>query len=73
MPRFVKETQVSTVWRFYVDQHRKWRWQRLTTGQVVISESPTGYKDYEECLVAAQRAGHVFQSAQPKKSNTQGA
>lgn len=66
MTRYVKETQVSIVWRFYVDHRRKWRWQRLTTGQAVISESPTGYKDYEECVTAAREAGHVFQAAQPK-------
>ena len=67
MTRFAKETQVSTVWRFYLNQDRKWQWQQLTTNHAVILESRTGYKDYEECVAAAQGKGYGSKTSQPKK------
>jgi len=67
MTRFAKETQVSTVWRFYVNEDRKWQWQRLATNRTVILESHTGYKDYEECVAAAQGEGYGFRPSQSKK------
>jgi hypothetical protein len=68
MPRFVKETQVSTVWRFYVSQDRKWQWQQLNTNHAVILESRTGYSDYEECVAAAQGKGYGSGHSQAKKT-----
>ena len=64
---FRKEAQVNTVWRFYVGQDRKWRWQRLTVHQVVISESRAAYQDYEGCVADARGKGYVFHPSQPKK------
>ncbi len=62
-----KATQVNAVWRFYVGQDRKWRWQRLTIHQVVISESHAAYMDYEECVADARENGYVFQTSQSKR------
>jgi hypothetical protein len=68
MVGFQKEVQVSAVWRFYVGQDQKWRWQRLTIHQVVISESHAAYKDYVRCVADAQEKGYVFQASQPKRA-----
>ena len=65
MAGFQKEVQVNAVWRFYVGQDQKWRWQRLTIHQVVISESHAAYKDYVGCV--AQEKGYVFQPSQSKR------
>ena len=67
MVRFLKTPHVTAVWRFYVGQDQKWRWQRLTIHQVVISESHAAYKDYVGCVAAAQEKGYVFQASQPKR------
>ena len=67
MVGFRKEEQVNAVWRFYVGQDRKWRWQRLTIHQVVIAESRGAYKDYEGCVADAQQKGYVFQPSQSKR------
>jgi hypothetical protein len=67
MAGFQKEVQVNAVWRFYVGQDRKWRWQRLTIHQVVISESHAAYKDYDGCVADAHEKGYVFQPSQSKR------
>lgn len=65
MPRmFTKPTQVSTIWRFYMDQNKQWHWQRIGMDHTVLSESPSNYKTYENCVADAQKNGHVFQPAQ---------
>ena len=68
MAGFQKEAQVNAVWRFYLGQDRKWRWQCLTMHEVVISESRAAYKDYEECVADAQDKGYVFQPSQSKRN-----
>jgi hypothetical protein len=57
---------MNYIWRFYVDQDRRWRWQRLTMDRVVVNESRTAYKEYEGCLVNAQNEGYVFHPSQAK-------
>jgi hypothetical protein len=64
---FQKQIQVNAVWRFYLDPDGKWRWQRLTIHQVVISESHSAYKDYEGCVADAQKKGYVFQTSHAKR------
>jgi hypothetical protein len=59
--------QVNAVWRFYLDQTRKWRWQRLTVHQVVISESGAAYLVYEKCVADAQKNGYVFHISRSKR------
>ena len=67
MVGFQKEVQLNAVWRFYVGQDQKWRWQCLTVYQVVISESHAAYKDYEGCVADAQEKGYVFQASEPRR------
>lgn len=51
---------MNTIWRFYLDQNRQWRWQRLTMNRDVVAESPKGYKEYEGCVEDARRHGYDF-------------
>lgn len=57
---------MSSIWRFYKDQDRQWRWQRLTIDRSVIAESRAAHKQYEECVADAQGKGYVVEAAQPK-------
>lgn len=57
---------MGAIWRFYVDQDRRWRWQRLSMDRSVLSESRLAYKEYEACLANAQNEGYVFQPSQAK-------
>ncbi|MBM3358266.1 MAG: hypothetical protein FJY54_11125 [Betaproteobacteria bacterium] len=57
---------MSAIWRFYMDQDRRWRWQRLSTDRVVIDESRTAHKQYEGCVADAQNEGYIFHPAQTK-------
>ncbi len=51
---------MNLIWRFYLDQERQWRWQRLSVGLAVIAESPKAYKEYEGCVANAKDQGYVF-------------
>jgi hypothetical protein len=62
-----EKMQVNAVWRFYLDQDRKWRWQRLTVQRVVISESNAAYLVYEQCVADAQKRGYTSQTSQFKQ------
>ena len=55
-----EKAEANLVWRFYIDPNHRWRWQHLSVQREVISESPTGYKEYEECLADAEGKGYVF-------------
>ena len=57
---------MNNIWRFYVDQDRRWRWQRLSANRSLISESGVGYKEYESCLANAKSEGYVFHPSQDK-------
>ena len=56
---------MNFIWRFYRDQERLWRWQRLSTDKSVIAESQAAYNEYEGCLASAQQEGYIFEPAQP--------
>jgi len=69
----VLETEGSTrtmnlTWRFYIDQDRLWRWQRLTAGKAVVAESQEGCKDFDECVRNAEAGGYVFQPSRTSKT-----
>ena len=53
----------TVVWRFFVGD-RRWRWQTLTPGRVVLSESSASYSAYDTCVSAAAANGYLFQNAQ---------
>ncbi len=54
------------IWRFYMDQDRRWRWQRLAMDKTVSAESKMGYKEYEGCLANAKNEGYVFHPSHAK-------
>lgn len=54
----------TVVWRFFVGEDRRWRWQTLTPGRVVLSESSASYPGYDACISAAAASGYRFQNAQ---------
>lgn len=54
----------TVVWRFFVGDDRRWRWQTLTPGRVVLSESVASYPAYDACIAAAKAEGYFFQDAQ---------
>jgi hypothetical protein len=56
------------IWRFYMDTDRCWRWQRLAADRSLISESRTGYPEYENCMTNARDEGYVFLASQEKLS-----
>ena len=57
---------MNNIWRFYADQDRMWRWQRLAADRSLISESRVAYRDYESCLANARSEGYVFHPSQDK-------
>jgi len=57
---------MNSIWRFYVDQDRRWRWQRLSVDHALIAESRAAYKEYEGCLANAQDEGYVFEPSQTR-------
>jgi hypothetical protein len=57
---------MNLVWRFYVDEKRRWKWQQLSVGHQVISESQSAYKAYEDCLEDAKQNGYVFQPSRAR-------
>jgi hypothetical protein len=60
---------MSSIWRFYVGEDRRWRWQCLSASQALIAESPTGYKEYDQCMASAKGKGYVFHPSQAKAHN----
>ena len=55
---------MNVIWRFFLDQNNRWKWQQLSTDRTVVAESPTAYKEYEACLASAKARGHVYMPAQ---------
>jgi hypothetical protein len=51
---------MNSIWRFYKDESRQWRWQQVSVGRVVLSESARGYAAYEACIADAQSQGYVY-------------
>lgn len=57
---------MNTIWRFYIDEDRQWRWQQLAVNRSVISESAGAFDGYEACVAAAKDDGYVFRPATGK-------
>ena len=55
-----EKAEANLIWRFYIDSNHRWRWQHLSVQGEVISESPKGHKEYEECLADAKGKGYVL-------------
>jgi hypothetical protein len=58
-------SDVNLIWRFYRGEDRQWRWQQLSVGRDVVSDSPSAHPDYEHCLADARQQGYVYQASQP--------
>jgi len=61
-----RKVLMNAIWRFYVDQDRRWRWQRLASDRSVLSESAQAYKNYDGCMANAQSKGYVFHPSHAK-------
>jgi hypothetical protein len=61
-----KEIAVKVIWRFFVGEDMRWRWQQLTVDRAVVAESRSSYDKYERCVTAAQSKGYVFEAAQDR-------
>jgi hypothetical protein len=59
---------MNVIWRFYMDDGRRWNWQQIGAGQAVVEASPQGYSNYEACLANAVDRGYVFLPAQRKQA-----
>ena len=64
--------RMNLIWRFYMDQERQWRWQRLSVAQTVVAESPSSYKEYEGCVANAEVEGYVFQPPRTTRVQARG-
>ena len=53
-------TPVNLIWRFYTDDAHRWKWQQLSVGREVITESDLAYMEYEGCVADAKSKGYVF-------------
>ncbi len=51
---------MNSIWRFYSDQHRTWRWELLAFDQTVLESSAGGYEDYERCVSNAEEHGYRY-------------
>ena len=67
---------MTLIWRFFVGEDARWRWQRINIDRVVVTESRASYSDYAHCVAAAQASGYVFEAAQaslvPRKRQAPG-
>ena len=55
-----KVHRVNLIWRFFMDQDRKWKWQRLSFSHAVVEESAVGYSDYDGCVADATSRGYTI-------------
>ena len=57
---------MNLIWRFYTDDSQRWKWQQLSVGREVITESDTAYQEYEGCVADAKSKGYVFHPSQAR-------
>lgn len=57
---------MNSIWRFYRDEKQQWRWQCLSASRVLMSESTSAHKQYDDCLADAHTHGYVFHPSQAK-------
>jgi hypothetical protein len=57
---------MNSIWRFYKDESRQWRWQQVSVSRVVLSESARGYAAYEACIADAEEQGYVYVAPKDK-------
>ena len=60
------EPAMSTIWRFFLDESKQWRWQRVSVARVVVADSQRSFPAYEACVADAEAQGYVFVPAKIK-------
>lgn len=55
---------MRVIWRFFVGENMRWKWQQLGYDRRVIAESRSSYDNFERCIAAARTKGYVYCSAQ---------
>jgi hypothetical protein len=61
------QTDPHIVWRFYKEAELGWKWQCLSVGGTVISQSDAGFDSLAECLAEAEGSGYVFKPSETRK------
>lgn len=61
---------MNFIWRFYMDETQRWKWQQLSASKEILRESTEAYKNYEACLVDAKAKGHVYHPSHVKRVST---
>ncbi len=59
-----RRPKAQIVWRFYAEQKRAWKWQRLSVAGQVISQSVRSYSSLDGCVADAKGSGYLFEPAQ---------
>ena len=54
------------VWRFFMGEDHRWRWQQLNIDRTVVAESRASYVDHAHCVSAAKASGYVFEASQAR-------
>lgn len=55
---------MNVIWRFYLNEQQRWKWQQLAVDRSVVAESAKAFKEYEACLANAQGQGHEYLPSQ---------
>jgi len=63
---------MNVIWRFYLDQHRLWRWQQLGFSSDVVAASLKGFKEYQDCVENAESQGYNFQPSKTTQVTARG-
>ena len=59
---------MNIIWRFYMDDGRRWNWQQIGAGQSIVAESSKAHANYEACLANAKDRGYMYLPAQAKQA-----
>ena len=58
--------ETNTIWRFFLDESKKWRWQQVSVSRVVVPDSQQSFEAYEACVADAEAQGYVFVPSKTK-------
>jgi uncharacterized protein YegP (UPF0339 family) len=51
-------TGSNDTWKFYQDNQKHWRWQRIASNGRIVGASTEGYVNKSDCIANAQRNGY---------------
>jgi hypothetical protein len=64
--------EANMIWRFFLDDARKWRWQQVSVSRVVVADSQGSFDGYEACVADAEAQGYVFVPSKTKAHRPRG-